>query len=306
MADLQRWARIADGGGWRGNAVRLLSVVWPKLFFAAVMRRQRGMEPCCTLSFDIDFPRDVEALPGVLDVLESRGVRASFACIGQWVRQFPQPHRALVAAGHEIINHSETHPNLYLPAYEYCRGDDLNRQKFNEITPDERRQEIERGHATLVEILDYAPVGFRTPHFGALHVDDVYDMLADLGYTFSTSMKAANSPGGGVPYRLANGIWEFPISPCPLHPLGVFDTWHAIGKRGAWHSGPGQLAALAQRMCECISRDGGYFNLYFDPKDGLESGELARLLDVVQAAGVPVQTYGEMLDHMPDLPAASQ
>ena len=298
--DIEAWARKADSGGLLGKAIQAGSLVWPGLFWNAVMRQQQGMEPSCTLSFDIDFPRDVEALDGVLRLLEEAGVRASFACIGQWVRRFPAEHRALVAAGHELVNHTETHPNLYHPAYDYASGADLNRERFNAIAPSQRRREIEACHATLVEVLGYTPKGFRTPHFGALHVDDVYPMLVDMGYAFSSSMKAAASPGGGRPYLHASGIWEFPVSPCPCHPLGVFDSWHSLSKKGASHRGPGELAELAARMCRRVSRDGGYFNFYLDPRDALDSGELKRLLEVLAANGLPPRPYGDLLPALAD------
>ena len=182
----------------------------PGGIYAALMEQQADQSAYCTLSFDCDFPRDIEALPGVLELLERHCVVASFACIGQWVRAYPEQHRALVAAGHEIVNHTETHPNLYHPDYDYARVSELSRERFNQIAPGERRLEIERCHETFVEVLDCAPEGFRTPHFGVLHVDDVYPVLADIGYRFSSSKVAAAPPSWGRSYRdvLASGELE--------------------------------------------------------------------------------------------------
>jgi len=48
----------------------------------------------------------------LLDVLARRGAKATFFLIGQYVRQRPEIARAIQAAGHEIGNHTYSHPNL--------------------------------------------------------------------------------------------------------------------------------------------------------------------------------------------------
>ncbi|MGY9015990.1 MAG: polysaccharide deacetylase family protein, partial [Rhodospirillales bacterium] len=80
------------------------------------------------LSFDCDFPRDVAVLPQLVEMLDRYDVKASFACIGQWIRAYPTEHRCLVEAGHELLNHTQTHPNLYHPDYEYAQTADLNKE----------------------------------------------------------------------------------------------------------------------------------------------------------------------------------
>ena len=124
----------------------------------------------------------------------------------------------------------------------------------------------------------------------ALHVDDVYGLLADQGYLFSSSVLAAER--GGVPYRTEEGIWEIPVSPCPCHPLGVFDTWHSLGKRGASHKGEGELAGLFARLLASVVADGGLANIYLDPKEAVESGELERMLRLLAEADIEVVDYG--------------
>lgn len=49
----------------------------------------------------------------MLDVLQRHGARATFFCIGQNAEQFPDLVRAIVDAGHELGNHTMTHPNLH-------------------------------------------------------------------------------------------------------------------------------------------------------------------------------------------------
>ena len=285
-----RWV----GGGQGARLRRAVGLLAPRVWFRAIVAQQAGFGPFCTLSFDCDFPRDVEVLPQVAALLERYGFAGSFACIGQWIRQFAEPHRRLVAAGHEVINHTDTHPNLYHPEYDYARAPGLSRERFNRISPQDRRNEIERCHETCAEVLDCAPSGFRAPHFGALHMDDVYPVLRELGYAFSSSVTAASAPGGGVPFRTGEGLWEFPVSPCPEHPFGVLDSWHSLGKLGASHSRPGELAALFADLGETVERNGGYVNVYLDPRVSLESGELESMLQFLRGRSIPVLVYGDL------------
>ncbi len=273
-----------------GTAARkVAALVCPHFFFRRIIAAQRGTRPFCMVSFDCDFPRDIEVIPALVSLLQQYKIPASFACIGQWVRQFPDEHKLLVGEGFEVINHTETHPNLYHPDYDYARGEMLSRDFFNRISTEQRRSEIERCHATFAEVLGVEPKGFRAPHFGALHVDDVYAPLVELGYHFSSSVLAAER--GGVPYRTPEGLWEVPISPCPLHPFGVFDSWHSLSKCGASHAHPGELADLFAVLIDAVVEAGGLANVYFDPRDVLESGELERMLQVLRERAIEVVDY---------------
>lgn len=62
------------------------------------------------LTFD-DGPSDPWT-PRLLDVLARRRVRATFFMIGSYVRQHPEIARMVAEAGHEIGNHTFSHPNL--------------------------------------------------------------------------------------------------------------------------------------------------------------------------------------------------
>lgn len=281
---------------WAATLRKAAAVVCPSFFFRRIMDGQHGLGPYCMLSFDCDFPRDVKVLPKLVDDLDDYGLKASFACIGQWVRAFPQEHRCLVEAGHELLNHTETHPNLYHPGYDYARAEGLSKNFFNQIGAEERRREIERCHATCGEVLGVVPVGYRTPHFGSLHVNDVYPVLAGLGYRFSSSLAAGEN--GGRPFKTGEGVWELPISPCPRHPFGVFDSWHGLAKTGASHRREGALAGLLSELISLVARQGGLVNIYFDPCDMLRSGEMDRVLNELAASDVPVINYGELVDRL--------
>ena len=62
------------------------------------------------LTFD-DGPNPA-VTPALLEVLEKNSVRATFFVIGKHVRAFPDLAVEIVARGHTIANHTETHPKL--------------------------------------------------------------------------------------------------------------------------------------------------------------------------------------------------
>ena len=64
------------------------------------------------LTFD-DGPNDPHTMR-LLDVLAKHNARATFFLIGKYVRQRPEIARAILSAGHEIGNHTFSHPNLVL------------------------------------------------------------------------------------------------------------------------------------------------------------------------------------------------
>jgi peptidoglycan/xylan/chitin deacetylase (PgdA/CDA1 family) len=66
--------------------------------------------PVLALTFD-DGPHP-ELTPKLLDLLRREGVRATFYVIGRSVDEYPEIARRIVAEGHEIANHSYTHPAL--------------------------------------------------------------------------------------------------------------------------------------------------------------------------------------------------
>lgn len=46
----------------------------------------------------------------VLDILDERGIKATFFFVGQWVRMHPEQVREVVRRGHNVASHSWSHP----------------------------------------------------------------------------------------------------------------------------------------------------------------------------------------------------
>jgi len=70
----------------------------------------RGEEKICAISFDAAWGNeDTETL---IKILGEYNVKTTFFVVGDWVRKYPESVKALHDAGHEIMNHSATHPHM--------------------------------------------------------------------------------------------------------------------------------------------------------------------------------------------------
>jgi peptidoglycan/xylan/chitin deacetylase (PgdA/CDA1 family) len=93
---------------------------WAAVYYATYAVRSqllgetvwRGDAPssAVALTFDDGPSHDT---PAVLDALKARGLKATFFMIGRAVERYPQIARRVAEEGHEIGNHSYTHP-IYL------------------------------------------------------------------------------------------------------------------------------------------------------------------------------------------------
>jgi len=130
-ADLERALGMPAGERWQRALFGRREVVGPKLI---------------ALTFD-DGPYPVETAE-LLAVLQAQHVRATFFLIGRDAEQYPGLVRAIAAAGNEIGDHTQTHPNL----------DTLDDAGVT--------AELRAGAATLARIADQPSIHrlFRPPH----------------------------------------------------------------------------------------------------------------------------------------------
>jgi len=80
---------------------------WFRAFFPGVIWRLPKKEKTVYLTFD-DGPIP-EATPFVLDLLEKHGIKATFFCVGDNVRKYPEIFEQILKAGHQVGNHTFNH-----------------------------------------------------------------------------------------------------------------------------------------------------------------------------------------------------
>jgi peptidoglycan-N-acetylglucosamine deacetylase len=208
------------------------------------------------------------ALPRFAEFFESLGVRATFFVIGEDLTLATNRDmvRQLYVAGHEIANHTQTHP-----------------YHFNRLSRQHKHDEIAQAGKAIESITGHMPVGFRAPGYD---VDgDVLDILTELGYRYDSSVmpsvlnlpakvvhmllsKTGNFSGYGSmalsvapnrPYRPARGalwrsastgsLWELPVSCVPYVRLPFYANFNLFAGDGLFRVS----AALAEhRHCNYV------------------------------------------------------
>ena len=96
------------------------------------------------IALTIDDGPDPEVTPRVLDLLDAAGVRASFFCIGRRARANPDLCREIVARGHRVENHGDSHS-----------------WAFSAFGPGRMRADVAAAQSTLAQIAGQAPRFFR-------------------------------------------------------------------------------------------------------------------------------------------------
>ncbi len=252
------------------------------------------------LSFDLDYQADTDALGPLCEMLAARDLRATMFCIGALVTRDPAPYRAAAEAGHEIGNHTQTHPDNPV----------LNPDReFWDLTEAEMAEEIGRAQAVLEAETGQRPTGFRAPHF-----KDAPPLLAalrrfpEIAYLSSSLATRCPVPVPFVPGGdAARGRMMLcfpadapgdrplmvPLTACPGVRWSPFSSYLSIRRpadpaKGAGLHDPATFAALWRKM---LARDRGlgFVSVYFDPLDVMRDAEtrgvFAGMLDHAIAEG---------------------
>ncbi len=64
------------------------------------------------LSISFDAAWGSANTEGILDILDEYDIKTNFFLVGFWAEKYPELVAELVARGHEVGNHSATHPHM--------------------------------------------------------------------------------------------------------------------------------------------------------------------------------------------------
>ncbi len=112
------------------------------------------------ISFDAAWGAD--DTPKLLEILKQHNVKATFFLTGIWVKKYPQMVQAIAADGHEIGNHSLTHPH------------------FASLPESEIKQELAENDALIFKLTNKHTRLFRPP-FGEYN-NLVLQTAREMGY----------------------------------------------------------------------------------------------------------------------------
>ena len=241
--------------------------------------------PQVALSFDLDYRADAEALPGLVALLGDLGVHATMFCIGRLAQDDPAPYAAAAAAGHEIANHTMTHPDN--PVLNPTR-------EFWDLSQAEMEAEIGAAQDALEAATGTRPTGFRSPHFkDAWPLRAALEAFPEITYASSSLATRCPVPVPFVPAREgAHGrlslcfpapdprpgdLLMIPLTACPGVRWSPFSSYLSIREpanpaRGAGLHGLARFEALWRRML-AAERERGFASIYFDPMDVMRGAD---------------------------------
>ena len=143
-----------------------------------------------------------ENTPDVLDVLRSRGVKATFFVRGDQVARHPDLVRRIAAEGHAVGNHTWSHPDL------------------GQLSAADRIAEIERTTQAIAEATGRQPCLFRGP-FGVHHSPSIAGLARERGMTvvdWSIDTRDWSTPSAWSP-SFQQQIVARATSPGSVHPI---------------------------------------------------------------------------------------
>lgn len=117
-------------------------------------------EPKVALSFDAAWGN--EDTQKILDILKKNDVHVTFFMTGGWVESYPDDVKAILAAGHDLGNHSENHKNM------------------SQLSDEEKKEELMAVHRKVQELTGYEMFLFRPPYGD--YDNAVVNVAKDCGY----------------------------------------------------------------------------------------------------------------------------
>ena len=99
-----------------------------------------------TVCLTFDAAWGAEDTDHLIEIFDTYGISVTFFVVGDWVDRFPEEVKRLHEAGHEVMNHSDTHPYM------------------SKISESERMAELDRCNDKIEQITGVRPTLFRPPY----------------------------------------------------------------------------------------------------------------------------------------------
>lgn len=113
-----------------------------------------------SISFDAAWGAD--DFQKIMEVLDKHNVKTTFFMTGEWVENYPECVQTLVEKGHDLGNHSATHPDM------------------TTLSKEEQKEQIQKVHNAVKELTGYEMELFRPP-YGA-YDNTVIRTCYEMGY----------------------------------------------------------------------------------------------------------------------------
>ena len=113
----------------------------------------------CALSFDAAWGN--EDTQTLIDIFDKYNVKVTFFVVGEWVDKYPESVKALHDAGHEVMNHSNTHAHM------------------SQLSKEEIIADVEACNDKIEAVTGVRPTLFRCPY--GEYDDHVINAVRSLG-----------------------------------------------------------------------------------------------------------------------------
>ncbi|REL31147.1 XrtA system polysaccharide deacetylase [Thalassotalea euphylliae] len=183
----------------------------------------------------------------LLELFEQYNARATFFTLGWVAEQCPQLIKDIVAQGHELASHG----------YDHQRAIMMTREQF--------KQDVAKSKDLLEQASGEQILGYRAPSF-SIGEQNVwaYDVLAELGFEYSSSTYPIEHDLYGVPhwprfkFRRDEGIVEIPVPTIRKNGSNI-----GIGGGGYFRLYPYSFSK--RRIDKYLSQESAPYSFYFHP-----------------------------------------
>lgn len=114
------------------------------------------------ISISFDAAWGAEDFPKIMEILDKHNVKTTFFMTGEWVEKYPECVKVLAEKGHDLGNHSATHPDM------------------TTLSKEKQREQILAVHNAVKELTGYEMELFRPP-YGAYN-NEVIRTCYEVGY----------------------------------------------------------------------------------------------------------------------------
>lgn len=193
-------------------------------------------------------PRIGLFLPKILDLLDEKGIRSTFFCLGWIARTYPGVLKQIHERGHEIACHTDKH--LFV----------------NRMTPEFFRRDLKCALASIEDVIGEKVRSFRAPAFS---IDEqtgwAFEILAENGIETDCSIFPTTRSFGGFPsFGKAEPCWidyrGVRIQEFPIHTASI------LGKEMVYCGG-GYFRLFPYWLIRHFLRKADYAMTYFHMRD---------------------------------------
>lgn len=114
------------------------------------------------ISISFDAAWGAEDFPKIIEILDKHNVKTTFFMTGEWIEKYPDCVKLLVEKGHDLGNHSASHPDM------------------TKLSKEKQREQIMKVHKAVKELTGYEMELFRPP-YGAYN-NEVIRTCYENGY----------------------------------------------------------------------------------------------------------------------------